>query len=160
MAQTGYIYKLCCRDPTIKDVYIGSTKNLRVRKGQHKCNCNNQNCKNYKYNVYRFMRDNGGFDNFDLIQLEQIEYDTKNENHARERHYIEVLNATLKKCVPNRTHVNHRNEIIAKQKIRGNIKHNCVCGGKYTQVNKAQHFATNKHLLYLANQVRLGSTST
>ena len=83
MAQTGYIYKLCCRDPTIKDVYVGSTKNLRVRKNQHKTNCNNENLKFYNYNVYRFIRDNGSFDNWDLIQLEEVEYNTRAELSAR-----------------------------------------------------------------------------
>ena len=36
MTQAGFIYKLCCIDPAIKEIYVGSTKNLRVRKNQHK----------------------------------------------------------------------------------------------------------------------------
>ena len=119
MEKTGYVYKLCCRDPTIKEVYVGSSKNLRVRKSQHKNKCNTQNCKEYNYKVYQFIRANGGFDNWDVIQLEEVEHNTRHELHSRERHFFELLNATLNKCVPNRTpaesvknyFVNHRNEI-------------------------------------------------
>ena len=164
MAQTGYIYKLCCRDPTVKEVYVGSSKNLRVRKSQHKTNCYNENYHGYNYKVYQFIRANGGFQNFDIVQLEEAYFDTKYELRARERHYLELLNATLNKCVPNRTNAEsklkyrteHRNEIYAKQ----NIKHNCACGGKYTQVNRIQHFRSNKHLLYMANQQQLKLLAT
>ena len=164
MAQTGFIYKLCCRDPTVKEVYVGSSKNLRVRKSQHKNKCNTQNCKEYSYKVYQFIRANGGFQNFDIVQLEEANFDTKYELRARERHYLELLNATLNKCVPNRTNaesvknyfINNRDEI----KIKHKIKCNCVCGGKYTHQGKVQHFRTNKHLLYMANQQQLKLLAT
>ena len=164
MAQTGFIYKLCCRDPTIKDVYVGSTKNLRVRKSEHKSRCNNVNCKEYNFNVYQFIRANGSFENWDVIQLEEVDYNTRAELHARERHFFESLNASLNKNVPNRPNnesareyrVNNRDEINEKQRI----KHNCGCGGKYTQVNRIQHFRSNKHLLYLANQQQLKLLAT
>lgn len=159
MAQTGFIYKLCCRDPTIKEVYVGSTKNLRTRKNQHKNKCNTPTCKEYNYNVYRFIRANQGFENFDIIQLEEVNYNTRSELHARERYFFELLNASLNKYVPNRTdaeysakyRVENRNEI----NIKKSIKFNCTCGGKYTNNNKAQHFASNKHLLYLSNLEKL-----
>ena len=159
MEKTGYVYKLCCKDPTIKDVYIGSTKNLRVRKAMHKHNCNNDLSNSYNYNVYQFIRANGGYDNWDVIQLEEVNYNTRAELHARERHFFELLNASLNKNVPNRTDaeskrhyvIEHRDEINEKAKV----KNNCVCGGKYTYSSKSNHFATNKHLVYMANQQRL-----
>ena len=153
MAQIGFIYKLCCRDPTITEVYIGSTKNLHLRKNQHKSKCNNVNCKEYNYHVYQFIRANQGFDNWHIIQLEEVEFNTKHELLVRERYFFELLNASLNMQVPNRTcaeskrnyAIEHRNEIYAKQ----NISHNCVCGGLFMNRNKSVHFATNKHLLYL-----------
>ena len=168
MAQTGFVYKLCCRDPTIKEVYVGSTKNLRVRKSQHKHNCNTQNNKEYNHNVYRFIRDNGSFENWDVIQLEEVDYNTRAGLHARERHFFELLNASLNKNVPNRTSaeskqhyvIEHRDEINEKQKTKQKVKHNCVCGGKYTYCGKTNHFRTNKHLLYLANQQQLKLLAT
>ena len=134
------------------------------QKKQHKHNCNNQHRKNYNYNVYQFIRANGGFGNWDMIQLEEVDYNTRAELHARERHFFELLNATLNKCVPNRPNIescrNYRTEHRDELNAKANTKHNCVCGGKYTNTNKAQHFASNKHLLYMANQQRLKLLAT
>ena len=33
------IYKLCCRDVNVKEIYVGSTTNFRARKNQHKSCC-------------------------------------------------------------------------------------------------------------------------
>ena len=159
MAQTGFIYKLCCRDPTIKEVYNGSTKNLRDRKHTHKNKCNTPTCKEYNYNVYRFIRANGGFDNWCLIQLEEVHFNNRFELHARERHFFELLNASLNKCVPNRTDAEYGAKYRADNRVEINIKKsikfNCTCGGKYTNNNKTQHYASNKHLLYLSNLEKL-----
>ncbi len=103
MTQIGFVYKLCCIDPEIKEIYVGSTKNLRVRKSDHKRSCNNENKKEYNFNVYQFIRANGGFTNWDIIQLEQVEFNTKYELHARERYYIETLKSSLNKQIPTRT---------------------------------------------------------
>ena len=32
----GFIYKLCCLDVNIKDIYVGSSTNFKERKKQHK----------------------------------------------------------------------------------------------------------------------------
>ena len=105
----GHIYKLCSRDPTVKEIYIGSTTNPRVRKQQHKKACNSPNRESYNFAVYQYIRANGGFDNWDLIVLESnIEYTEKHELRARERYWLEHLNATLNSCVPNRTMVEWR----------------------------------------------------
>ena len=41
------IYRIVCRDLTIKDCYIGHTTNFIKRKQAHKSNCNNINYKAY-----------------------------------------------------------------------------------------------------------------
>ena len=50
------VYKLCCKDPNIEDIYIGSTCNLRKRKNQHKNSCINEKNSNYSNRVYIFIR--------------------------------------------------------------------------------------------------------
>ena len=35
------IYKICCKDPNITDIYIGHTSNFIQRKHNHKTNCCN-----------------------------------------------------------------------------------------------------------------------
>jgi predicted GIY-YIG superfamily endonuclease len=42
----GLIYKICCNDENIKDIYIGSTVDFKRRKGRHKCNCYNEKTRN------------------------------------------------------------------------------------------------------------------
>ena len=41
------IYKIYCKDTTITDIYIGSSTNLCVRIGVHKCRCNNKDTEGY-----------------------------------------------------------------------------------------------------------------
>jgi len=62
------IYAIVCKDTTIPEVYVGSTNNLENRIINHKCKCNN--IKEYNLKVYKFIRDNGGFDNWKFIVLE------------------------------------------------------------------------------------------
>ena len=54
------IYKICCRDKSITDVYIGSTTNFIKRKTLHKYNCTNEKSKGYNRYVYGFIRENCG----------------------------------------------------------------------------------------------------
>jgi len=99
----GMIYKLCCKDPTIEEIYIGSTINKKNRKNQHKSVCNNPNRKDYNCYKYQFIREHGGFENWDLIMIEDYSCNSKNELISRERYYIETLKPELNKCIPTRT---------------------------------------------------------
>ena len=64
------IYKLCCKDTTINQIYVGHTTNINKRKHNHKTNCCNSNLQNYNLFVYNFIRENGGWDNWSIIQIE------------------------------------------------------------------------------------------
>ena len=39
------IYKICCKDLKVTDVYVGSTTNLAQRRSKHKYVCNNEKIK-------------------------------------------------------------------------------------------------------------------
>jgi len=96
------IYKIVCEDLAVKDVYIGSTTNYTKRKWNHKCYCNS---KSYKYKdrlIYKVINDNGGWENWEMIEIEKYPCVDGNESTKRERHYYELLNATMNKCIPNR----------------------------------------------------------
>ena len=108
--QTGYIYKLVCSDINVTEIYVGSTKNQTRRKCQHKSKCNNESNNGYNLNVYQYIRANGGFANWELVQLEQVTYNTRPELRARERHYIESLGASLNSIIPNRTRQEYRDD--------------------------------------------------
>jgi len=103
------IYKLCCKNPEIKDIYVGHTTDFRRRKCQHKTNCNNQNSKRYNYNVYKFIRDNGNWDNWEMIMIEEYSCANRFLAEQRERHWLETLNANLNSNIP--TNIEIKNDI-------------------------------------------------
>jgi len=110
----GLIYKLCCLNTDITDIYIGSTTNLKQRKQGHKIRCNNANSSKYNFNVYKFIRENGGFQNWEVILVEYYPCETKLELERREREIIEELKATLNTFIPTRT----KNEYYEDNKER------------------------------------------
>ena len=97
--QTDYsqtiIYKLCCKDTTISDIYIGHTTNFTQRKNQHKTSCCNENDKKYNQYVYQFIRNNGGWDNWSMIQIQEHNLKNKREAESTEHYWIEQLCAKL-----------------------------------------------------------------
>lgn len=99
----SYIYKICCKDPSIIDEYIGSTINHYRRKQEHRSYCNNENSKKYNSFVYQFIRKNGGWDNFDMIIIEEYSCESRTQLHQRERHWIEKRKPTLNKNIPSRS---------------------------------------------------------
>ncbi len=106
--QNSQIYKLCCKDPSIKDIYVGSTTNFRTRKNCHKRTCTNENNKGYNTPVYQFIRENGGWENWDMIEVEKYSAKDKNDLHKRERFWLEELSATLNKKIPSQQKSEYR----------------------------------------------------
>jgi hypothetical protein len=101
--KNGIIYKICCNDVNITDCYVGSTCSFRARKCAHKGSCTKITNKKYNYNVYQFIRANGGWDNWTMVQIEQYKAKDKRDLHSRERFHMEQLNSTLNKQVPTQT---------------------------------------------------------
>ena len=75
------IYVIKCKDDNITEEYIGSTTNFTKRKCQHKNACNNEKNKTYNELKYKFIRDNGGWDNW--LMLEVLKYPCQDANEAR-----------------------------------------------------------------------------
>ena len=94
------IYKICCKDPEITDIYVGHTTNFTQRKHNHKNNCGNENLKNYNLNVYKFIRDNGGWENWSMLQIENYNCNNSKEASMRERFWIELLKPKLNTISP------------------------------------------------------------
>jgi hypothetical protein len=69
------IYKICCKDETVTDTYIGHTTNFDRRKLEHI-----QSCKLSPMKVYEYIRNHGGWDNWDMVILEK--YTCKSLGHA------------------------------------------------------------------------------
>ena len=91
------IYKLCCDDTLITDIYIGHTTNFIQRKNQHKNCCNNINFNSY---VYQFIREHGGWANWSMIQIEEQNCKNKREAESIEHYWTEQLHSTLNSNKP------------------------------------------------------------
>jgi len=130
------VYKICCKDIDITDCYVGSTTCLRVRKTAHKTNCNNEKNKEYNYPVYQFIRDNGNWDNWEVVMIEEYpECKSGEELLKYERGHMEMLNARLNKQVIGRTHKEWRED--NKDEIR-------VKKREYHQKHKEEHNAKHR----------------
>lgn len=97
------IYKIFCKDLNITDIYIGSTTDFNKRKIKHKSDCYNENDRKYNIKLYQFIRNNGGWDNFEMIIVEKYSCNSKLEAEIKERYFIEELKATLNSYIPTRT---------------------------------------------------------
>ena len=164
------VYKLCCKDTTIKEIYIGSTTNFTKRKNCHKNTCNNPNAKQYNYKVYQFIRDNGGWDNWEMILIEYYSCETELLLCRRENYWKNELQASLNAYTPHiyenkkeQTkvyHQEHREQIAEKKKEyqqankeqileQKREKYTCECGVEYTRGHKSRHEKSAKHLSLL-----------
>ena len=84
------IYKIVCNDYNIKELYVGSTTEFTKRKYRHKANCTSPKYTEYEYKVYEFIRNNGGWDNWSMIEIEKYPCNDGNEARARERYWCET----------------------------------------------------------------------
>ena len=115
------VYKICCLDPTVTSLYIGSTCNFAKRKYFHRHVCHNEKNKDHNMKVYQFIRDNGGWDNWKMIEIDKLSCSTKREKEKMEYEYIQKMKADL-----NINKIFEGDEICEHNKPRSNCKN---CGG-------------------------------
>jgi hypothetical protein len=141
-----FIYKLCCNDISIKDIYVGHTTNFEQRKNSHKRNCEILE-KNTR--VYKFIRENGGWSNWSMVLIENYDCVNKYEAVMRERYWIENLQANLNCNNPIATkeekekqkkdwYEENKEDILqkAKENYEENKEHKLEYQKQYTEQNK------------------------
>lgn len=95
------IYKIVCNDLAITDIYVGSTTQFTKRKNSHKTSSNiSSKNPSHNYKLYKMIRDNGGWENWTMVQIEEFPCANGNEARNRERYWYEQLNANLNTVVP------------------------------------------------------------
>ena len=153
-----FIYKIY--NPDCDYVYVGSTRNISVRKKCHKSNCNNVNNPKYNYKVYKTIRENDGWENWYMIPIEVMDNVTKLNAEMREDVYRMNLNATMnsQRATRGDITIQEYNKKYYKQyridnketlSAKATQKYDCECGGKYTHKHKAEHIKTKKHQAYV-----------
>jgi len=86
------IYKIFCKNHNITDMYIGHTTNFIKRKHQHRSVCikNNSNTK-----VYKIINENGGWDNWNMVEIASYNCKDSVEACTKEQQHIEILKPSL-----------------------------------------------------------------
>jgi len=175
---TYYIYKICSDD--LPDfVYVGSTKAFRQRKAQHKTECNNENRQSYNRKLYTTIRENGGWDNWRMVIIEDCGEITFTQARIKEEENRVKLNANLnsQKChqteeekkerhnkESNKSYHNNKeyykeydkeyrenNKEAIKEK-RGK-KITCECGRTFKICEKARHERSKIHCEFIKNNL-------
>lgn len=80
---TTIIYKITCNDSNITDKYVGHTTDFVRRRKEHKTNVCKENSPDSHLKLYKFIRDNGGWDNWKMEIV--AHYDCKDLHEAKQR---------------------------------------------------------------------------
>ena len=97
------IYQIVCKDPNVEEFYIGSTKDFQRRRRQHKHSCTNVNSKKHKTPVYKFIRENGGWDAWTMAEICEVQYRSEKYLRKVETQFVQEWGATLNSVLPFRT---------------------------------------------------------
>lgn len=94
------IYKIVCLDKNIDYIYVGSTCRFVERKCAHKGHTTNINAKHYTLKLYETIREHGGWNNWNMVQIEEYPCNNKREAEQREEYWRVELQAQLnsKRC--------------------------------------------------------------
>jgi hypothetical protein len=82
------------------NLYIGSTTNFTKRKCEHKSDCMNETGVKYNQKIYHFIRNNGGWNEWNMLEVEKYPCNDNREAESREEYWRIHFNACLnmKKC--------------------------------------------------------------
>ena len=149
-----FIYQLISKDPDIIETYIGHTTQFVSRKNSHKTCCNNPNSKKFNLNVYQYIRENGGWDNFNMIMVEQFTCANVFEAKSKEQSYIKSLHSTLNSNTPNRTIAGWYQD-NKERKYETNKKRNEINKVEIAKKSKIKYEANKKEISQRIKQFRI-----
>ena len=153
--ENAKIYKIV--DNTTDMIYIGSTcKTLEQRLKAHE-----SNYKRFKAGKMNYITSFKIFENnnykIELIKLYPC--DTKQELNLEEGKTIKQFKNNklniVNKYIAGQTDKESMAQNYQNNKNLIHEKHNCLCGGRYTQCHKSHHEKTQKHQNYINNSKTL-----
>jgi hypothetical protein len=92
------IYHFVCKDTNVKSEYVGSTTNFNKRKNHHKNDCCYETS-NHHLKIYQTIRENGGWDNWDMVPLEEFSCENKTQQVIREQYWFDRLKPDMNSYV-------------------------------------------------------------
>ena len=150
------MYKIVCKDTALQAVYVGHTTEFKKRCVNHRSRCYNPNEKCYNIRLYRYIRENGGFDNFNIVIIEQCSFNNKKEAIAHEGYLVNILDASLNDRMPGRTskewyeqnreHVLSNAKNTEQRRQRMSQPFECpICKSWMLWAGQSRHNKSNKH---------------
>jgi len=150
------IYQIVCKDPKITDCFVGHTNDIKSRNETISKECSNMKCSSYNTPINQFLRNNGGWDNFNIEVLQYVSCSTLFEVLQIKQNNIKACNANLNTIVPSRTkkewHVDHLAQVTEYQKEyhkQKAIHGKCDCGGSFCYGHKLRHERSMKHQKFI-----------
>ena len=135
-------YKIYCKDTNIDDVYIGHTINFVQRKQAHKTACNKSSDPSHNFKVYKFIREQGGWDNWNMDMIGFKNCKDRTQACIIEQEYFESHKASLNSVLPYKTPTEIL-PVIVKEKLNlycEVCKIDCNCRNSFEK-----HKSTKKH---------------
>ena len=132
------IYEIRCLDNTKNECYIGSTKNFQQRKHDHKT-LSHTNCENLKTKrrLYIYIKSHGGWENFEMIPVEEYECDSLLQAKIREQYWIETKNSQLNVLRA------YRSITVRQEQLKANYEKN----KEKNKEKSKKYYKTNKELI-------------
>lgn len=156
------MYKICPKNKELNYCYIGQTTNFTNRKRQHiKNTVTESDKKHYHLKHYETIRQNGGWDQWEIVELEKFNGKNKLEARMREQELIkehkanlnsvsafvtEEERSTTKKAITEKYRENNK-ELIRQQEKQYKENHKDVIAEqmkKYREENKEKIYEKNK----------------
>jgi len=150
------IYKIYCKDDKITELYVGHTTNFSKRKYHHKLSCNNLN-NNYK--IYNIIRENGGWENWDMVEIAKYNCNNNTEARMKEQEHYELLKATLNSCSPfsNKQKYFCNDCNIQCYNLKNYEKHTNCDKHKNKNSVKTEYLETNNCIKNICNNIKSNS---
>jgi hypothetical protein len=137
------IYKISQKDCDNNFIYVGHTTHFIERKADHKYSTNNTNATKYNLSLYKYIRENGGWENWEMILVEKYPCESLREAEMREEYWRLFFNAKLnkKKC--------YLSDEFLLNYSKNYYKENILKNKQYYQDNKEK--IIEKHKIYYEN---------
>lgn len=127
------IYKIVkIGDSENANVYVGSTTEFTKRKYLHQYNCCNDTRISH-FKVYDFIRQNGGWEEWNMIEIEKYPCNDKREAEAREEYWRCYLKAQL----------NSKRAFITEDELTDYKKEYRKSNAQYFRERSKKHYQAN-----------------
>lgn len=154
-------YMIKCNDLELTDVYVGATFNFDNRKSQHK-----QSSLTNPFKIYQYIRDNGGWSNFNMNCIDRRVCKDMLEVRQHEQSLIDNYNATLNTIKAFRketrqeadhlTYVKHAEKYKQKHReYRAKNKDKCAEHGRQYRMKNAEKVKAYNEEYRLKNLTKL-----